>query len=240
MIGRCRWLIYGRCSRRAGRPVPRPGPLRALSKARWRSVHLARSGQDENGRRDQTSDQKARPEYRLWFREHVGGADIWADGGLRRCMRHLNTRLPGLEVRDDLFAEEAESVQHLLVLRWPDGAQQNDLLDAEGLVELEKADAVFGRADAEFGALLAHFLRCRLARMRPAGEALVARVITLVIGRHGVGIIIAPHQARALALLLDVPPDELGAAPGHDIRVLVAVSGGHQRGARGRPGAVDQ
>jgi hypothetical protein len=38
------------------------------------------------------------------------------------------------EMRDDLFAEEAESVQHLLVLRRPDGAEQDDLLDAEGFI----------------------------------------------------------------------------------------------------------
>src|SRR6266446_70756 len=129
------------------------------------------------------------------FREHVGGADIWAGGGLRRCLRQLNTRRPGPEVRDDVLAEEAEGVEHLLVLRRPDRAQQNHFLDAERFVELEKADAVRGRADAEFCALLADLLRRGLARMRPAGEALVPRVIALVIGRHGRGIIVGVNGA---------------------------------------------
>src|SRR5207248_2645178 len=71
-----------------------------------------------------------------------------------------------------------------------------------------------------------------------AGEALVARVIALVIGRHGGRVIVAPYQAGALALLLDVPGDELGAALGHDPRILVAISGRHQRGAWGGSGAV--
>jgi len=72
----------------------------------------------------------------------------------------------GLEVRDDVFAEEAEGVEHLLVLRRPDGAQQDCFLDAEGLVEFEKPDAVFGRADAELRPLLDLPGR-GLPRMRP-------------------------------------------------------------------------
>jgi len=48
------------------------------------------------------------------LREHVGCADISAGGGLRRRSRHLNTRLPGLDVRDDLFAEMAKGVERLL------------------------------------------------------------------------------------------------------------------------------
>ena len=78
----------------------------------------------------------------------------------------------------------------------------------------------------------AHLLGRRLARMRPAGEALVARVIALIIGRHGGGIVVAPHQPGALALLLDVPADELGAARGNDPRILVAIACRHQRGGR--------
>src|SRR5438270_7906467 len=147
-----------------------------------------------------------------------------AGRGLRRCSRHLNTRLPGLEVRDDVLAEEAQGVEHLLVLRRPDGAQQDDFLDAEGLVNFEKADAVGGRADAELRALLAHLRGRRLARMRPAGKALVAGVIALIVRRHGRGIVVAPHQAGPLALLLDIPADELGAPPGHDPWILMAVA----------------
>ncbi len=40
--------IYGRCFRRAGRRVTRPGPLGALSKAKCRLVDSAPSGRDEN------------------------------------------------------------------------------------------------------------------------------------------------------------------------------------------------
>src|SRR5207248_579118 len=47
--------------------------------------------------------------------------------------------------------------------------------------------------------------------------------------------IVAPYQAGALALLLDVPGDELGAALGNDPRILVAKAGRHQRGARSGP-----
>src|ERR1700730_6556265 len=129
---------------------------------------------------------------------------------LRARAQGLSLLLPVLEVRDDVLAEEAKGVEHLLVLRRPDGAEQYHFFDAEGFVELEKANAVRGRADAEFGALLADLLRRGLARMRPAGEALVARVIALVIGRHGGGIVVAPHQPSTLALLFDVPADELG------------------------------
>jgi hypothetical protein len=83
---------------------------------------------------DQAAEVRLEQAFTEAFREHVGCADIWAGGGLRRCLRHLNTRRPRLEVRDDLFAEEAKSVEHLLVLRRPDRAQQDHLLDAEGLV----------------------------------------------------------------------------------------------------------
>ena len=37
-----------------------------------------------------------------------------------------------------------QRAEHLLVLRRPDGAEQDDLLDAEGFVELEKADSRSG------------------------------------------------------------------------------------------------
>jgi hypothetical protein len=36
---------------------------------------------------------------------------------------HRGTRLLGLEMRDDLLAEEAEGMEHLLVPRWPDRTQ---------------------------------------------------------------------------------------------------------------------
>ena len=81
-------------------------------------------------------------------------------------------------------------------------------------------------------------LRRRLARMRPGGEALVARVIALIVRRHRGRIIVAPHQAGALALLLDVPADEFGAALGDDPRILVAEAGRHQRGAPGGSAAL--
>src|SRR5260370_2930860 len=113
---------------------------------------------------------------------------------LRRCLHDRRARLPGLEVRDHLLAKKANSVEHLLVLRRPDCAQQNCFLDAQGFVQLEKPDAVGRRADAELRALLAHLLGCGLARMRPAGEALIARVIALIIRRHGRWIIVAPHH----------------------------------------------
>jgi hypothetical protein len=62
------------------------------------------------------------PAFTEAYREHVGCAGTWAGVGLRRCLRHLNTRLLGLEMRYYRFAEEAQGVQHLLVLRRPDGA----------------------------------------------------------------------------------------------------------------------
>src|SRR5712691_12863703 len=143
-------------------------------------------------------------------------------------------------MRDDLFAEEADRVEHLLVLGRPDGAEEEDFLDPERLVHLKKADAVLGRADAEFAALFAHLLGRRLAGVRPAGEALVAGIIALVIRRHGRWVIVAPHQASALALLLDVPANQFGAAPRDRLRILMAVAGRHQRGAPGRPARGSQ
>src|SRR5215470_19123233 len=137
-------------------------------------------------------------------------------------------------MRDHLLAKKAKGVEHFFVRGWPDGAQQNGLLDPEGFVEFEKADAVSGRTDAELRAFFAHFLRRRLARMRPAGEALIARVIALVVRRHGGGIVVTPHQAGALALLLDVPADELGAAAGDNLRILMTIARRHQRSARTR------
>src|SRR5258708_12166371 len=74
--------------------------------------------------------------------------------------------------------------------------------------------------------------------MRPTGEALVARVIALIIRRHGGGIIVAPHQTGALTLLLDVPADELGAALGHDLRILMAIACGPQPRRFRRPPAA--
>jgi hypothetical protein len=45
---------------------------------------------------------------------------------------------------------------------------------------------------------------------------LITRVIALIIRWHGGRIIVAPHQAGPLALLLDIPAHEFGAALGHD------------------------
>src|SRR5439155_18290966 len=102
-------------------------------------------------------------------------------------------------MRDDLLAEQAKRVHHLLVPRRPDGAQQKYFLDAESFIHLDKPDAVRRRADTEFAALLAHLPGGRLARMRSGCETLVARVIALVIRRHGLRVIVAPHQPGALA-----------------------------------------
>ena len=72
--------------------------------------------------------------------------------------------------------------------------------------------------------------------MRPGGEALITGVIALVIGRHRSRIIVTPHQAGALALLLEIPADELGTTLGDHLRVLMAVAGRHQRGPAGGAG----
>ena len=68
--------------------------------------------------------------------------------------------------------------------------------------------------------------------MGAGGEPLVARVIALVIGRDIGGVVVAPDEPRPFALLLDVPPDQFGAARSHDPRIFVAEARGHQRGAR--------
>src|SRR5262245_35219080 len=115
----------------------------------------------------------------------------------------------------------------------PDGTQQKDFLDAEGFVPLEKPDTLRGGADAEGRAALPHLLRRGLPGMRPGGEALITGVIALVIGRHRGRIIVTPHQAGTLALLLEIPADELRATLGHHLRILMAVAGRHQRGAAG-------
>src|SRR5215210_5296838 len=117
-------------------------------------------------------------------------------------------------MRDHLFAEQAQGIEHLLVRRRADGAEQYHLLDPERFVQFDKADALFRRADAELLAAVANLARRRLARVRPGGEALIPGVIALVIRRHRGGVVIAPDQAGALALLFDVPADQLAAALG--------------------------
>jgi hypothetical protein len=64
-------------------------------------------------------------------------------------LRHRGTRLLGLEVRDHLLSEQTKGMENLVVLRRPDGALQNDLLDAQRFVQFEKPDALGRRADAE-------------------------------------------------------------------------------------------
>jgi hypothetical protein len=68
---------------------------------------------------------------------------------LCRLLRHRCTRLLGLEMRDHLLPEQTKGVENLLMLRRPDGAQQNHLLDAQRFVQFEKPDALRRRADAE-------------------------------------------------------------------------------------------
>src|SRR5215831_10694094 len=69
--------------------------------------------------------------------------------------------------------------------------------------------------------------------MRATGEALITPVIALIIGWHSGWIIVAPHQASTLALLLEIPADELGAALGNHLGIVMAVARRHQRGAAG-------
>src|SRR5579862_303964 len=71
---------------------------------------------------------------------------------------------PG-KMRDYLLAEQAQRMHDLLVCRRTDGAQQDHFVDPHRLVKLDKADALFRCADAEFCALCAHVLRGRLAGM---------------------------------------------------------------------------
>ena len=49
--------------------------------------------------------------------------------------------LLGAKIRNDLLAEEANGVAHLLMPRRADRAQQEHFLDAKRLVNFEKADA---------------------------------------------------------------------------------------------------
>src|SRR5262249_61870448 len=109
--------------------------------------------------------------------------------------------LLGAEMRDDLLAEQPHGVDHLIMRRRTDSAEQDHLLDPERFVQFDKSNA-FGRcADAELLAAVAHLTRRRLARVRPGGQTLIAGVIALVIRRDGSRIIIAPDQARPFALL---------------------------------------
>ena len=67
--------------------------------------------------------------------------------------------------------------------------------------------------------------------MRPGGKTLIARIIALIIRRHGGGIVVAPHQAGTFALLLDIPAHEFGATFRHRKWIFMALSRSHQRGA---------
>jgi len=64
----------------------------------------------------------------------------------RRDRRMLHLRL---EVRDHLLPKEANGLEHLLVLRRPNGTEQKDFLYAQGFVPFEKLDTLLWRADAE-------------------------------------------------------------------------------------------
>ena len=121
-------------------------------------------------------------------------------------------------------------MEHLAVLRRSDGAQQDRFLDAHRFVQLEKPDALRRRADAECRALLTHFAGRRLTRMRSAGETLITCIVAAIIRRHGARVIVAPHQAGALTLLLEVPSHQLGATFSDDLRIFMAIAGSHQRG----------
>jgi len=52
-------------------------------------------------------------------------------------------------VRDHLLPKEANGLEHLLVLRRPNGTGQKDFLYAQGFVPFEKLDALLWSADAE-------------------------------------------------------------------------------------------
>jgi hypothetical protein len=67
-----------------------------------------------------------------------------------------------------------------------------------------------------------------------------ALVVALIVRRHRGRIIIAPHQARTFALLLEIPADKFGAALGYDCRVFMAIARGHQRGAPCRPSQISR
>jgi hypothetical protein len=49
--------------------------------------------------------------------------DNWFPGSLGGRLRHCCPRLARLEVRDHLLAKEADGMEHLLMLRRPDGTQ---------------------------------------------------------------------------------------------------------------------
>ena len=59
-------------------------------------------------------------------------------------------------MRHHLLAKQTDSVQHFVVLRRPDGAQQKDFVDAQGFVPLEKPDARRRGTDAKRRAALPH------------------------------------------------------------------------------------
>src|SRR3954454_10508698 len=124
-------------------------------------------------------------------------------GSLRRCPLLL-----GAEMRDHLFAEQAQGMEHLVVRCRPDGTEQDHLLDPERFVQLNETDALLRRADAELLAAVAYLAWGRLPRVRPSRKTLIPRVIALVIRRHRGGIVIAPAQAGTLALLFEVPADQ--------------------------------
>src|ERR1700726_4798437 len=77
----------------------------------------------------------------------------------RRCslVRSSGARLLRREMRDHLFAQKADRVHDLLMRRRADRAQQDHLFNAHCLINLDKADAFPGGADAELCALFAYF-----------------------------------------------------------------------------------
>ena len=88
-------------------------------------------------------------------------------------------------MRDHLFAQKTDRVQDLLMRRRAGRAQQDHLFNAHCLINLDKADAFLGGADAELCALFAHFGGCGFARMGAGGESLVESVRRLPASDRG-------------------------------------------------------
>ena len=134
-----------------------------------------------------------------------------------------------LEVGDDVLAEHSQRVHGFLVAGRADGAQAENLLDAQGLVVLHEADAVVRGADAEVCAALDHLIGGGVALVRPGSKAHIPLVVALIVGRHCCRVNAPPNQPRPFPLLFQVPTDQLGAALNRDPGVFMAEPGGHQR-----------
>src|SRR5713101_4571094 len=81
------------------------------------------------------------------------------------------------EVWDHILTKESNGVEHLMMLRRPNGTERKNFFNPQCLISFAEPDAVVRRPHAECGALLHDLVWCQLPWMRATGEFLITFVV---------------------------------------------------------------